>query len=99
MLTDYFNSLNDENLKEIIKLELNKLKKRLNEINYSLSWDNNVVDSIFGKIVSQKEYGARPIAREIQTSIENQITDMMLERDYDKNYTFKCYLDETIKVL
>ena len=95
----YFNSLNDENLKEIIKLELNKLKKRLNEINYSLSWDNNVVDSIFGKIVDQKEYGARPIAREIQTSIENQITDMMLERDYNKNYTFKCYLNETIKVL
>ena len=32
-------------------------------------------------------------------SIENQITDMMLERDYDKNYTFKYYLDETIRIL
>lgn len=89
-LTDivYFNSLTDENLKEIIKLEINKLNKRLQDIHFSIKYNNKIIEYILEYIRKDKEYGARPIIRAIQELIENKITDMLLEKDYEKEYTF-----------
>ena len=84
----YFNDLTDDNLKTIIKLELNKLVQRLQKINFNGKYGNETVDFIFDVIKGQKEYGARPIARAIQDNIENKITDMLLDNDYGKNYIF-----------
>lgn len=77
----YFNTLTDDNLREIIKLELNKTVKKLEEIGCSLTYGEDVVDYILDKISADKEYGARPIMRVIQEDIENQITDFILEND------------------
>lgn len=77
----YFNDLNDENLKDIIKLELSKLCNRVNAIKCDFSYQEDVVDYIFDIISKEKEYGARPIARAIQKEIENKITDKLLETD------------------
>lgn len=77
----YFNSLNDDDFKKIIKLELLKTSKKLEEIGYSFGYDECVVDYILEKIGEDKEYGARPIMRVIQENIENKITDILLETD------------------
>ena len=84
----YFNDLTDDNLKTIIKLELNKLVQRLQKINLNGKYGNKTGDFIFDVIKEQKEYGARPIARAIQDNIEDKITDMLLDNDYEKNYIF-----------
>lgn len=78
----FFNKLTDDNLKEIIKLELFKLNKRLNNINFSMIYDDMVLDFILNNIKDKKEYGARPIIRYIQDNIENRITDAIIENDY-----------------
>ena len=77
----YFNTLTDDNFREIIKLELNKTVKKLEEIGYELTYNEDVVDYILDKISTEKEYGARPIMRVIQEDIENQITDYILENE------------------
>lgn len=84
----YFNSLNDDNLKDIIKLEIKKFEKRLNDIGYKVKYDDNVIKYILDIVKEEKEYGARPIARAIQDEIEDKITDLLLEKDYEKDYEF-----------
>lgn len=84
----YFNTLTDDNFRKIIKLELNKTVKKLEDIGCELTYDEDVVDYILEKISSEKEYGARPIMRVIQDDIENQITDFIL-RNEETNFTFR----------
>ena len=80
----HFNSLKDEDLRKIIKLEISKLQERMLEIAYN----EGTVDYILDIVKDQKEYGARPIARAIQDEIEDKITDLLLENDYS-GHTFE----------
>lgn len=86
----YFNNLSNDNLKNIVKLEINKFNNRLNNINYNIIYSDDVVDYIHVEAVKKKEFGARPIIRLIQDNIEDKITDLMLENDYQPNYTFSA---------
>jgi len=86
----YFNNLNDDNLKNIVKLEINKFNNKLNNINYNITYNNEVVEYIYKKAIKEKELGARPIIRLIQTNIEDKVTELMLERDYEPNYSFQA---------
>ena len=67
---------------------INKFIKRLNELNYNLTYTEEVVEHLHSFAIKQKEYGARPIIRLIQDKIEDQITDLMLKNEYEENYTF-----------
>lgn len=97
----YFNNLSDENLKGIIKLEIGKLEKRLSNLGYKMKYDEGTIDKILSIVQDEKEFGARPIMRAIQDNIEDKITDLLIENDYDKNYEFNitCFSnDEQISV-
>ena len=84
----YFNSLNDDDLRKIIRLEISKLQKRMLEIGYTMVYDEGTVDYILSIVKEEKEYGARPIVRAIQDEIEDKITDLLLENEYDgHNFT------------
>ena len=85
----YFNSLTDENLKKIVELELKKFIKRLNEINFNFTYDENVINYLHDLTIKEKEYGARPVLRIIQNNIEDEVTNLMLRNEYENNYTFK----------
>ena len=95
----YFNDLNDDNLKDIVKLEIDKFANRLKEIKYNINYTDRVIDYLHSKAVEQKEFGARPILRLIQTNIEDVITELMLSNDYKQNYTFNAdYVDGRIVI-
>lgn len=95
----HFNPLSNDNLKGIVTLELKKFQKRLNNIKYEIDWDENVINYIHGESIKQKEYGARPIIRLIQDNIEDKITDLMLQEEYENNYKFKIsYENEYITI-
>lgn len=86
----YFNRLTDDNLRTIVGLEIDKLVKRINELGYNLTYDDTVVDFIHKKAIAEKEFGARPIIRLIQSNIEDNITDLLLENEYEKGHTFNA---------
>ena len=94
----YFNSLTDDNLKNIVKLEINKFNNRLNNIEYNIEYTDDVVNYIHAEAVKKKELGARPIIRLIQTNIEDKITELMLTNDYKPKYVFhaSCEGDEIV---
>ena len=89
----YFNSLSDDDLRKIIRLEIGKLQDRLLEIGHSLEYDDDTVDRILELIKEEKEYGARPVIRTIQNEIEDKITDLILENDYPNGNTFRTKVE------
>jgi len=72
-----FNTLNEDVLKKIINIEIDKLVKRLNEKNYNVKFEQSVIDRIF-ELNSEEEYGARPIKRIIQNLCEDFISEEIL---------------------
>lgn len=84
----YFNTLTDDNLKTIIDIELKNLNDRLLSLNYSILYNNDIINYILKIISKNKEYGARPIIRAIQDEIENKITDLLLSNNYENNHVF-----------
>jgi len=96
----YFNALTDDNLRQIIELELNKLNDRIQDTKYSITWDPGTVNFLLNSISNEKEYGARPIMRAIQENIENKITDMILENEYlEGGHVFTIRYNDEIKKL
>lgn len=89
----YFNSLTDENLKSIIKIEIGKTIEKLSGMGYSMSFDENVVDYILSMVQKEREYGARPVIRTIQDEIENQVTDLILENEYSSGHEFSVFIE------
>lgn len=90
----YFNSLTDDNLKNIVRIELKKFINRLNEIEFNFEYDDEVIDYLHKLAIKEKEYGARPILRLIQNHIEDEVTDLMLQNEYENNYTFKAKIED-----
>ena len=87
----YFNKLNDDNLKKIIKLQIDVTNNKLKKIGYSLDKDiyETLTEEVLKNISDKKEYGARPILREIEKLLENKITDLLIEKNIKKGYCFK----------
>ena len=56
-----------------------KIKKRLKEMGIYIEWDNEVSDIIALKGYSP-EYGARPIKRKIRHLVEDEISEMILNK-------------------
>ncbi len=75
-----FKSLEKEDLKKIVELKILELKERLQANNIDLKINSNLINWINNKSYDPV-YGARPIKRTIQTSIETQIAKIILENN------------------
>jgi len=73
----FFNTLSEENVKSIVRLELKTLTNRLKDIKYNFEFTENIVDLI-SKVGFDQVYGARPIKRAITNKIEDKISDGIL---------------------
>lgn len=87
-----FNDLSDENLKSIIRLEMDNLNDRVKNAGYELS-ENFIVDArdfIFKELQNTETegMGARPILRLIQENVEDVIIDTIIENDTQKGTVF-----------
>ena len=72
-----FHPLNDDALAQILWLELRPLQARLEAMGYTLELTDNTRDEIL-RLARDRQYGARPLKRAIQTLIEDPLTDKML---------------------
>jgi ATP-dependent Clp protease ATP-binding subunit ClpC len=72
-----FNTLKQEQINEIVKIELNKLSSRLTKIKYQFKFESSVTEMI-SKVGFDEMYGARPLKRAIQDKIEDYISEEVL---------------------
>ena len=76
-----FHALNKENIKDITKIMLKQFAKRLkNQMDMELCIADDVVDFISDKGFD-KDYGARPIRRALQTELEDVLAEAVLMED------------------
>jgi ATP-dependent Clp protease ATP-binding subunit ClpC len=85
-----FNTLNDEDVKKIVMVEINKLSKRLSGLKLNITFDESVIDFV-SKVGFDEVYGARPLKRAIQEKLEDYISDEVLKGNIkeEKPYTIK----------
>jgi ATP-dependent Clp protease ATP-binding subunit ClpC len=72
-----FHSLSKENIRDIVDLELNKVRERMAERRLQLEITPEAAELLV-KLGYNPEMGARPLRRVIQEKIENQLSDAVL---------------------
>tara|TARA_R110002110_G_scaffold49144_2_gene145709 strand:- start:1586 stop:4048 length:2463 start_codon:yes stop_codon:yes gene_type:complete len=73
-----FDPLEEKEIKQIVELEINKLKERMIELGYKLKLLRSIKDFL-GEIGFDVEYGARPLNRAIQKYVEDPISEEVLK--------------------
>jgi len=74
----FFNSLKENEIKQIVNIEIDKLSKRLKSMNYQINIDESLISHI-SDVGFDEKFGARPIKRAIQSQIEDFISDEILK--------------------
>ncbi len=93
-----FNSLIKEDIKKIVKLEINKLCSRLVSLKYNVTYDESVIDLI-SEVGFDETYGARPLKRAIQDKIEDYVSEEVLKGDLKEDIPYILYVENNeIKV-
>ena len=93
-----FNSLDKTSLKKIVKLELDGLKSRLLDKNYTFNFGPSIINHIV-EVGYDEKFGARPLQRTIQTEIEDFISDEILKGNILEHTTYTLsYNKKTEKV-
>ncbi len=82
-----FNKLNQKSIEKIIKLKLNKLVNKYNNINIKIN--DNIIKEI-SELSEYKLYGARKIDKIIENQIETLIIDSIINKE--KNITIDSIL-------
>ena len=74
-----FHSLTKENISSIVVLMCQQLIDRLKELNIEFEMGQDAIDLI-AKEGIDLEYGARPLKRAIQNYLENELSELILQR-------------------
>lgn len=83
-----FNALTHENIKEIVKLHIKQLEKRLKNRNILLQLSPAGLEYL-AKVSYDAKYGARPVRRKLQDLIEDPLTQKLLEGDFQDGDSIK----------
>lgn len=87
-----FKPLNKNEIKNIVQLQLDILKKKLNNSSISINVSDEVIDFITNAGYDP-QYGARPIKRVIQKNILNELSKYILRGDISKDSNINIRLD------
>ena len=90
-----FNSLSRENIREIINIELDKLKTRILALGYSFELTEEAKDFLAEKGYD-KQYGARPLQRTIQKHIEDPLAEEIISSNLNEGDTISIEFDKEL---
>lgn len=84
-----FHKLSHDEIKLITEKMLESLSKRLKNLGIEIEFDDSVVENIATKGFDEV-YGARPLRREIQSGLEDIISEKMIDNKINKGDKLKC---------
>ncbi len=91
-----FNSLSQDNIKEIVKTQLNELSTRLSDQEYNINFDRKIIEWV-AKEAYEPAFGARPIKRFIQRNIENVLANEIISNNLKHNKKYELGIDVKTK--
>ena len=89
-----FHSLNKSELREIVKLQVQRLEKRLSDRKMSLKLSDAALDFL-AEVGFDPVFGARPLKRAIQRELETQIAKSILRSEFSEGDTIFVDVGET----
>lgn len=88
-----FDQLSKDSIEKIIDIEMKDFYHRISELGYTLVLDKEAKDFIANKGYDV-QFGARPLKRAIQTYLEDEIAELILSGELQKNATIEVTLDK-----
>ena len=88
-----FHRLDENDTRAISRLMLDVVAKRLKERGITLSYTDEAADKLADNGFD-REYGARPLRRLIQQTVEDNLSEQILEGNIKLSDTVEMYLDE-----
>jgi len=88
-----FNSLELEQIKQIVEIQLSHLRKRLEEKKLDLVLTDEAKE-LLAKEGFDPVYGARPLKRTIQREVQNPLAKKLLEGEYKEGDVIKVGVDK-----
>ena len=83
-----FHHLTNTDLKQVVDLELAKVRKRLNEKGLVLELSDETKEFLIKK-GSNTDYGARPLRRAIESFVEDPLAEELLKGEFNGKDTIK----------
>lgn len=93
-----FHSLSRENIKDIAKIQIDRLNKRLESRNLSIHLDESAMDHL-ARAGYDPAFGARPLKRVIQQEIENPLSMAILKGVFSQDSVVEFGFDDNLKKL
>ncbi|MBQ7973817.1 MAG: ATP-dependent Clp protease ATP-binding subunit, partial [Clostridia bacterium] len=90
-----FNTLSPSDIERIVKIQMDKLAKRLSAVNVTMEYSDAVVKWIT-EHGYEKNYGVRPIRRLIQTQVEDKISEQIIAQQV--HYVVLDVIDDSIQI-
>ena len=81
----YFESLSEEHILDITRLQLKQTQKRLKEQGITLSFSKDAIKHL-ADLGYSKEFGARPLKRAVRQHVVNPLAAMMLKEPGKKEF-------------
>jgi len=91
-----FHALSQENIKDIVRLQLERVKRTAKGQGILLNFDESIIDYL-AKVGYQPEYGARELKRKIRTELETKLAEAMLKGDITEGDEVLVRYDEDEK--
>jgi ATP-dependent Clp protease ATP-binding subunit ClpC len=88
-----FNPLTKDDLRHIVKLQLEEVLHRLEERGVALSLDQKAIDLLIQK-GWHEDYGARPLRRAIERHVEDPLAEQLLRHEGEKGLHIKVTAHE-----
>jgi len=82
-----FNNLKGDDVNKIVKVEVDKLQKRLQGMKYNFEFKPSIIDMI-SEVGYDETYGARPLKRAIQDKIEDYLSEEILKGELKENVNY-----------
>ncbi|HKG26786.1 MAG TPA: AAA family ATPase, partial [Thermomicrobiales bacterium] len=93
--TIVFHSLSQEQIREIVELELKRVRTQLDEQGITLEITTEAMD-LLGTRGYDQTYGARPLRRIIQNLIEDPLAEGLLNSKYLANSTIRVEVEDDL---
>jgi ATP-dependent Clp protease ATP-binding subunit ClpC len=93
-----FRALNKEDIKNIVKIELDKVSERLVEHNLTLTASPEAL-ALLADLGFDAEFGARPLRRVIQQKVEDPLSDKVLAGEFGDGATVLVDVNEENEIV
>ena len=89
-----FHALDREQIREIVGLQLERVRRTASAQGISLEFDQSLIDHL-ADVGYQPEYGARELRRQIRAQLETQLASAMLRGEISEGDTAKFSYDRS----